>query len=313
MALGVTRLSVIDLPTGHQPIHNEDASIVVVFNGEIYNYRDLRSILLARGHTFATVSDTEVLVHLYEDQKESMLAFLDGMFALAIYDRGTRSVFLARDRFGNKPFYYQRFVDGIAFSSELEGLRPLARRRGVYWRISQQAVSDYLSLGVVPQPQAIFEDVYAIRAGSWLQVGLGGCESATYWSPEFEPKLDITFPEAVEETRCLIAESVRRRMRSDVPLGVFLSGGVDSSVIAYEAAQLAGSELQAFTVSTGGMLDETSTARETAAKLDIRHTVLPLNIDPSRGSIWSSTPTISRSPTRARSVASRLRNSRVAM
>ena len=282
-ALGMARLAVIDLSMGHQPIYNEDGSVVVVFNGEIYNYRELRAVLIANGHKFVSDGDTEVLVHLYEEHKEGMLPLLQGMFAFAIYDIRDRSLFLARDRFGKKPLYYQRLEDGFAFSSELKGLRPLVRSHGVSWSVNHQAVSHYLSLGVVPQPLTIFKDVYAVPAGSWLRVRPPEFQMATYWSTQFTPKLDITFAEAVEETQRLVGESVRLRLRSDVPLGVFLSGGLDSSVIAYEAAQTVGGDLPAFTVSTGAGLDESEIARDTAARLGIQHHVLPLKLDPVEG------------------------------
>ena len=278
--MGMTRLSVIDLEGGQQPVYNEDKSIAVVFNGEIYNYRELMRVLTAKGHRFTTRSDTEVLVHLYEEHGAEMVTYLRGMFAFALHDSRNRLLFLARDRFGKKPLFYRAQGDELTFASEIKALKPYARVAGEQWNLSRQAVADYLSLGAVPQPSTIYEGVFCVPAGTHATFRDGNLNIRSYWSPTFIPKTDMTYDEAQSETRRLIGESVRLRLRSDVPLGVFLSGGVDSSVVAYEAAQVLGSDLQCFTMSTGGELDESNVAAQTARQLGVQHHVLPLRLDP---------------------------------
>ena len=283
VSMGMTRLSVIDLERGRQPVYNEDGSIAVVFNGEIYNYRELMRGLTAKGHRFTTHSDTEVLVHLYEEHGAEMVTHLRGMFAFAIHDSRNRVLFLARDRFGKKPLFYRAQGDGLTFSSEIKALKPYARAAGERWNVSRQTVADYLSLGAVPQPSTIYEGICCVPAGTHATFNNGHLDIRSYWSPTFNPKTNLSYAEAEIETRRLVGESVRLRLRSDVPLGVFLSGGVDSSVIAYEAAQVLGSDLQCFTVSTGGELDESNLAAGTARTLGVQHHVLPLRLDPAEG------------------------------
>ena len=283
VSMGMTRLSVIDLEGGRQPVYNEDGSIAVVFNGEIYNYRELMRGLTAKGHRFTTHSDTEVLVHLYEEHGAEMVTHLRGMFAFAIHDSRNRVLFLARDRFGKKPLFYRAQGDGLTFASEIKALKPYARAAGERWNVSRQAVADYLSLGAVPQPSTIYEGICCVPAGTHATFNNGHLDIRSYWSPTFNPKTNLSYAEAQVETRRLVGESVRLRLRSDVPLGVFLSGGVDSSVIAYEAAQVLGSDLQCFTVSTGGRLDESELAAETARTLGVQHHILPLRLNPAEG------------------------------
>jgi len=277
--LGMTRLAIIDIAGGHQPMTSPDGSLTVVFNGEIYNYRELHRNLAAKGHVFRTDSDTEVLLHLYEDLGTDFVDPMRGMFALAIYDRRDVSLHLARDRFGKKPLYYSQTPRGLVFASELKALKPLAKAAGDTWTIDDQAIYDYLSLAVVPQPRTIYRKVSSVPAASVLTFKDRKTSVRRYWRPEFSPKLDVSYAEAQRLSRESIAEAVGLRLRSDVPLGVFLSGGVDSSVVAYEAAKLTGSDLQTFTISTPGALDEAPVAARTAAALGIRNTVLPLQIN----------------------------------
>ena len=283
VSMGMTRLSVIDLEGGSQPVYNEDRTIAVVFNGEIYNYRELMRELIAKGHEFRTISDTEVLVHLYEEHGAKMVSYLRGMFAFAIHDSRNRLLFLARDRFGKKPLFYRAQGDGLTFASEIKALKPYGRAAGERWNVSPQAVADYLSLGVVPQPSTIYEGVFCVPAGSHATFSSDHLDIQRYWSPAFSPKTTLSYAEAQVEARRLISESVRLRLRSDVPLGIFLSGGVDSSAVAYEAAQVLGSDVQCFTVSTGGELDESNLAAQTAKLLGAQHHVLPLRLDPLEG------------------------------
>ena len=280
--MGARRLSIIDVEGGHQPVYNEDESIAVVFNGEIYNYRELAARLEREGHRLRSRSDTEILPHLYEEYGEGMLEHLRGMFAFAIADHRSGSLFLARDRFGKKPLYYRMPPGGgIGFASEIKALKDLAERVRDPWQISNEAIYDFLSLGVVPQPATIYEGVHALPPGSWLRYRDGDATIRSYWAPTFAPKLSMSYEEALEQTRLRIREAVSVRLRSDVPLGVFLSGGMDSSVVAYEAAGVVGESLQTFTVSVDDdALDESDVAGRTARALGVHNRVLPLEVSP---------------------------------
>jgi asparagine synthase (glutamine-hydrolysing) len=285
IALGMRRLAIIDVSNGHQPIFNEDGSVVVVLNGEIYNYVELMRDLTARGHRFRTASDTETLVHLYEEYGPEMCSRLRGMFAFAIWDKRQQRLFIGRDRFGKKPLYFARTADGgVVFASELKSLRPLLAEVGIREEIDPQAIYDYLSLGSVPQPATIYRQVECLPAGSWLSVAPTGIRQEFYWRLEDAVSVsELSYSEAKERTRELVADAVRVRLRSDVPLGVFLSGGLDSSVVAYEAAKVIGPELRTFTVAMPDRrLDESAVAGRTAEALGIRNDVLTLDVIPAR-------------------------------
>jgi asparagine synthase (glutamine-hydrolysing) len=282
VAIGMRRLAIIDLETGAQPVFNEDRSVVAVLNGEIYNYVELRESLRQRGHAFSTASDTEVLVHLYEEEGAALCARLRGMFALAVWDTRARTLLLARDRFGKKPLFVAPPAGGgIAFASELKGLLPLLLATGTAPRLREQAIYDYLSLGAVPQPDTVYEEVAAVAPGHWVAFDGERTRSQAYWRPELEPKRVVSYATAQEELRLTLAEAVRLRLRSDVPVGVFLSGGVDSSVVAYEASRHLGGALRTFTVSVADEeMDEAPVARRTAAALGVENLVLPLHLAP---------------------------------
>jgi len=255
----------------------------VVFNGEIYNYRELMADLRKRGHIFRSESDTETLVHLYEEWGSGMCSRLRGMFAFAIWDETQGRLLLARDRFGKKPLYLSRLGnDGIVFASELKALRPLLQAAAIPERINQRAIYDYLSLGCIPQPETIYDGVEALAPGHWLSVSAQGCEEDAYWQLEgTEDASPPSYESAQTRTRELVAEAVRIRLRSDVPLGLFLSGGLDSSVVAYEAARILGSDLQTYTIAMAdGGLDESQMAARTARALGIRNEILPLDVVP---------------------------------
>lgn len=275
--VGMTRLAVMDPATGQQPMSRD--GVHLVFNGEIYNFTELRVGLEQAGHAFRTTSDTEVLLAMYLEHGLAMLDDLVGMFAFAVVDERSGTAVLARDRFGKKPLYWSRVGDGLAFASEIKALRPLLGADGHVPSIREQGVYDYLSLGVVPQPDTIFAGIDALEPGSHLTLDADGVRTERWWRPEFATH-DVPVREARERVRELMADSVRLRLRSDVPLGVFLSGGVDSSVIAYEATQVLGDTVHAFTVATGSGLDESAVAGRTADALGIRSTVLPLEFDP---------------------------------
>ncbi|GAB3018220.1 asparagine synthetase B [Nocardioides flavus (ex Wang et al. 2016)] len=288
-ALGMTRLAVIDPVDGRQPMTAAEGKVAIVFNGEIYNYKELRQGLQGSGHRFLTNSDTEVVLAAYLRKGLRFVDDLVGMFAVAIADSRSDELVLARDRFGKKPLYYAGLPEGgLTFASELKGLAPMLAAAGLDRRVRPQSVYDYLSLGVVPQPATIWEGVLTLEPGTVMVTDRAGRSRTTsYWSPVIEGVAQQGSAEPLgdpgKRVRELIAEATRIRLRSDVPLGIFLSGGVDSSVVGYEAARALGGELQAFTVKTSGELDESDVAARTAATLGIRHTVLPLTLDPVAG------------------------------
>lgn len=279
--IGMRRLAIIDRNEGYQPLANEDKSLWVVQNGEIYNYLELRQELIAAGHQFRTHSDTEVLVHLYEEEGEAMVRRLRGMFAFCIYDSREDSMFLARDRFGKKPLFIATRGKKFWFSSELKSLISLMESAGERVSIEQQGIYDFLTLGSVPQPTTVFEGVYCVPPASTLRIDCQGQVSKKYWeSSSCTPRMENR-EEVLEQVRTKIGEAVRIRLRSDVPLGVLLSGGVDSSIIAYEAAKELGSDLHTFTVGTSESdLDESAVASRTAKRLGVRNTRLTLDVAP---------------------------------
>jgi asparagine synthase (glutamine-hydrolysing) len=233
VAMGMRRLAIIDLATGRQPISNEDGSIWVVFNGEIYNYRELRGLLLARGHKLRTQTDTETIAHLYEDEGERCVERLRGMFAFAVWDRRERRLFLARDRVGKKPLHYALAGRTLVFGSEIKSL---LQHPGVKREINLRAISDFLSFGYVPDPATAFAGVRKLPPGHTLTFKDGLINTRRYWDFDYSRDPGGRKPEPreeyyIERLRELIAESVRVRLESDVPLGAFLSGGIDSSVV----------------------------------------------------------------------------------
>jgi asparagine synthase (glutamine-hydrolysing) len=229
--LGMRRLSIIDLNTGHQPICNEDGTIWVVFNGEIYNYQELRDDLIGRGHHFITRSDTEALVHLYEQEGTEGLRRLRGMFAYCIWDARERKMLLVRDRFGKKPLYYAKTSSGFYFASELKCLRAA----GVPLDLDSDGLRLYLRFGNIPDPYSAFRSIRKLMPGCWIEYSTDGTvREGRYWRlPAFaaENQTGLSQPEARERLRELFDEAVRIRLISDVPLGAFLSGGIDSSLV----------------------------------------------------------------------------------
>jgi asparagine synthase (glutamine-hydrolysing) len=279
VTLGMRRLSIIDLEGGHQPIHNEDSTVWVVQNGEIYNHLELRDLLRAAGHSFSTESDTEVLVHGYEEWGEAMVERLNGMFAFAILDRRRGRVLLARDRMGIKPLHYA--VDGrrLVFGSELKALLcdPALRKE-----IDPVALDEYLALEFVPSPRSIVSGISKLPPAHTLEWYLGSAIHRVhrYWSPILGedgvssrgPSLD----ERCEELRRVLRESVRKELISDVPLGVFLSGGIDSSAVTAMMTQLGG-DVKSFSVGFAERsFDESRYARQVARHLGTDHKELTL-------------------------------------
>jgi asparagine synthase (glutamine-hydrolysing) len=273
---GHTRLSVIDLEGGTQPLCNEDGSVWITFNGEIYNYVELRDELKSR-HDFKTHSDTEVLVHLYEEKGEKMLDDLVGMFAFAILDTKKRSVFLARDRFGEKPLYYAGLPDGSwAFASELKALRTLP---GIDLSPDWAAVAQYLALGYAPAPRTHVIGIRKLRASESVTLTAGQtARPRRYWNLEFSGTDTRSAPVLIDEFRDRFRESVRLRLRSDVPLGAFLSGGIDSTLVVMAMRELLpASELRTFCAGFDhALLDERPYAREIADLAYSRHREITL-------------------------------------
>ena len=247
-AIGMRRLSVIDLVTGSQPIANEDGSIWVVFNGEIYNYTELRSYLTARGHKFRTDSDTETLVHLYEEEGVEGLHRLRGMFAFCVWDGHRRKMLLVRDRFGKKPLYYAAGREGLYFGSELKCLRAANLRLD----LDAYSLKLYFQFGYIPDPYSIYSSVKKLAPGGWLECDQSEVlREGRYWRlptsvsdtpPDYDPE------EACRRIRDKFDECVRIRMDADVPLGAFLSGGIDSSSVVASMARQSGHRVQTFSV-----------------------------------------------------------------
>jgi asparagine synthase (glutamine-hydrolysing) len=268
-ALAMRRLEIIDLATGHQPMSGEDRRVWTVFNGEIYNYRELTAELTARGHIFRTRSDTEAIVHGYEERGLSSLGDLEGMFAVALWDAPARTLVLARDRLGIKPLYYAVLSDQIVFASELKAL---VEHPAIDRTLDLTALSRYLAHEYVPAPSSIFRSIRKLPAGHWLTYTDGRVKVEPYWTLVFRPDPAIGAADAVEELRGVLDLAVRQHLVSDVPLGVFLSGGIDSSAVAAFAARHVGSRLKTFSIGfEQASFDESVHARRVARALGTDH------------------------------------------
>ena len=263
------RLAIIDLAGGDQPIHSEDGSVGVVFNGEIYNFRELRAELEREGHRFATRSDTEALVHGYEQWGDDMLHRLKGMFAFALWDERRRRLLIGRDRFGKKPLYYSRHGDGLVLGSEIKAL--LAA--GVPADLDDAALEDYLVLRYVPVPKTLFRSVRQLPPGHKMVVDDDGVNIERWWRLRYGPKLPLELAEAADEVESRMRTAVERRLVSDVPLGCFLSGGLDSSAVLSFMAELSDEPVRTFSIGfdEGWASDELPAARSTAQAFGTRH------------------------------------------
>ncbi|HEX3100805.1 MAG TPA: asparagine synthase (glutamine-hydrolyzing) [Pyrinomonadaceae bacterium] len=246
VGLAMRRLSIIDLASGQQPIYNEDKTKTIVFNGEIYNYQALREDLEKRGHQFYTRSDTEVVIHLYDEYGVDCLTHLRGMFALAIWDERERSLFLARDRVGKKPLLYSHQSNGdLIFGSEFQAV---LQHPAVSREVDMLAIDSYMSYLCVPAPQTAFKQIRKLEPGHWMKWKDGKIETKRYWQPDFSKKIKITEEEAIEETTRILRESTKLRLISEVPLGAFLSGGVDSSAVVALMAQESATPVKTFSI-----------------------------------------------------------------
>lgn len=273
------RLKIIDLSdAGAQPMTNEDGTIWLVFNGEIYNYRDLRPRLIARGHRFRSETDTEVLLHLYEERGAECLEALEGMFAFALWDARREQLLLARDRLGKKPLFYHHSGTGVVFASEIKAL---LRHPAVPAEVDPQALPLYFLHGYVPAPRTLYREIAQLPPAHGLLVdGSGHVRTWQYWEPPFVPRgagngVAVGTDEQVcEQLRALMTEAVRKRLSADVPLGAFLSGGVDSTIVVGLMARLIRGRVKTFSIGFAGdrRYDETAYARMAAKAFQTDHT-----------------------------------------
>jgi asparagine synthase (glutamine-hydrolysing) len=278
IALGVRRLSIVDVEGGHQPFFNEDETVVAIQNGELYNHLDVRRALAARGHTLQSHCDTEILPHLYEDLSDEFSAALRGMFGVAVWDRRRRRAVVARDRLGVKPLYWSRIGDVVVFASELKSLLASGL---IAPSLNYEAIASFLAFGFFPAPFTPLAGVEKLLPGHRLMVGEGRCDVERYWSYP-QPDADRTITESEHGTRMLDAleTSVRMRMMADVPVGAMLSGGLDSSLIVALMARNSGQPIKTFSVGFegAGTKNELAEARQIADLFDTDHHELELQL-----------------------------------
>ena len=268
--LAMRRLSIIDVFRGHQPITNEDESLVLVFNGEVYNFQELREELETKGHTFRTLSDSEVVLRAYEEYGDDALHQFNGMFAFALYDANKDRLLVVRDRLGIKPLFYSFQEERLVFASELD---PLLRSGAVRGRLNPAALDAYFSFLFVPAPDTIFEGVHKLLPGHKLVLEKGRLEIEPYWRIRFAPKSSWTLDSAAEAYLDLLSDAVRLRMISDVPLGAFLSGGVDSTSIVGMMALIGEAPVKTFTIGfDDAQANELAYARIAARHYGTAHT-----------------------------------------
>jgi asparagine synthase (glutamine-hydrolysing) len=271
VALAIRRLAIIDVAGGHQPYSNEDETIHVVFNGEIYGFAEIRSELERAGHTFASHADGEVIAHAYEQYGARFLEQLDGMFAIALWDAPNKKLILARDRLGKKPLFVAAHGDGtLGFASEMAALLLDDR---IKRDVDETALAEYLAYGYVPSPRTILKTVRKLEPGTSLTwTPAGGVEVARYWTLDYEPKQRISYEEALDEFEQRSLHAVRQRLMSEVPLGLFLSGGIDSSYILAQMVAAGAPVIETFSIGfADSRYDERSHARVIAQRLGSTH------------------------------------------
>jgi asparagine synthase (glutamine-hydrolysing) len=286
VGLGHRRLAIIDLTSGHQPMQSADGQVILTYSGEIYNYQELKKTLQAQGHLFRTASDTEVLLTAYLQNGTDCLKDFNGEFAFVLYDKRKDLLFGARDRLGIKPFYYVQNDHGFFFASEIKSLFESGR---VSRRVNQVGIDLYFTYRFNPDRQTIYKEVFKLLPGhAFIQSGNKPPQFWRYWSlPEQEEHL--TFEDAVDRFQELLTDSIRHRLISDVPIGVYLSGGIDSTTVVAIMAALHHYPIRSYTVEFGTDLDETAQARETALFYNARHQTLrivPDDIDALSKAIW---------------------------
>jgi asparagine synthase (glutamine-hydrolysing) len=279
VSLGHRRLSIIDLSeNGRQPMYNEDKSVCLVFNGEIYNFQELREILLQKGHAFSSSSDSEVIIHAYEEYGTGVLDKLRGMFAFALYDLKEKTLLLARDRIGIKPLYYyhKKGNNKLVFASEIKAI---LEDKSIERKLSHQALYDYIGFEFVPAPATMFQDIYKIPAGHYLICRNGETTIKQYWDLDMAPKEPVlSYDDSVEKLREMLDHAVKSHLISDVPLGVFLSGGLDSSAIVAMMRRHISGPLKTFTIGyEDKSFSELDYAAQVAQYFDTDHQVLMLD------------------------------------
>lgn len=282
ISMGFRRLSIIDLGAGHQPIYNEDKSLVLTFNGEIYNYKDLRKELIAKGHKFYTDTDSEVLVHGFEEWKEDMLPKLRGMFGFAIYNTKDNSLFIARDFFGIKPMHYTQIGDDFVYASEIKSILEYPKFEK---KFNRKALDSYLSFQYAVPPETFFECVYCLMPGHYLWYKDGEVETTRYFEARFNPDEEMTEEEAVDKIEKVFENSVNAHKIADVEVGCFLSSGVDSSYVStYFADQ------KTFTVGFdfGEKYNEISWAKNLSEKIGVEHHTHLISSE----EFWDAVPTV---------------------
>jgi asparagine synthase (glutamine-hydrolysing) len=277
VSLGAVRLKIIDLEHGRQPMCSEDGDTVLVFNGEIYNHNELRHELTALGHHFRSRCDTEVVLRAFLQWDTDAFSRLRGMFGLAIWTESNRRLVLARDRMGIKPLYFARSNDDLLFGSEL---KTILLHPGFDRRLNMAGLWHYLSLNYVPGPHTLVEGIEKLHPGNWLEWKNGRIQMEPYWKLKFKPDSSITLPDAKAELDNLLRESVQEHLLSDVPLGVWSSGGLDSSTILHYASEASANRLKSFSISFRGReFDESRYFREIAERYQTEHRELDLNPD----------------------------------
>lgn len=270
VALGMRRLSIIDLHTGDQPVYSEDRSIVVMMNGELYNYREVRADLEKRGHKFVTQTDTEIVPHLYQEYGDDFVDHINGMFAITLWDTRRKRLVIARDRFGEKPVYYGVFDGKLLYASEPKAL---LAHPSVKPELNLDAFRQYLSFDYIPAPQSIYKGISKLPAAHIMTVENGEVKIRRYWNLTFSKNGHTTsLEESAVELRDLLSDAVRMRLVADVPLGILLSGGIDSSAVAAFAVQHATEKVKTFSIGfEEDSFDETKFARQVAAHLGTDH------------------------------------------
>ena len=271
IGLGFRRLSIIDLTTGHQPLSNEDGSIWIVFNGEIYNYQELQEVLIRQGHVFRTKSDTETIVHLYEQHGPDCLQYLRGMFAFSIWDNNKKQLFCARDRFGIKPFYYYLDNKKFVFASEIKAI---LKSQQIDKTISYNALDSYFSFGYITSDLSIYKNIRKLQPAHYLLLSkdTNSLSIKRYWDVNFEPDFSKSKEQWIQEIECSFLESVKLHMISDVPLGAFLSGGIDSSSVVAMMAKNSNRPIKTFSIGFKEQkFNELKFARQVAKKYNCEH------------------------------------------
>ena len=268
LAFGATRLAIIDLAAGVQPVFNENRQIAVVFNGEIYNHLALRDTLQTQGHIFATHTDTEVIVHGYETWGLDLLERLGGMFALALWDEPNQRLVMARDRFGEKPFYYTQVGEEFLFASEIKALFEYP---GLKRAVNHEALVQYLALGYVAPPLTMFEGIHKLAHGEVLILDQGTLNRQRYWTPRMDTPRQLSYTDAVAQTRQRLTETVTMQLMSDVPIGAFLSGGIDSSAVTALMSRASQQPIRTFTV---GFDFAPGSPADTKFNVDVRYAEL---------------------------------------